>query len=121
MAFERLEPFEGWRGDYRNALLLSQIVNTLVSMFGSNKRYKINDFMPDFVGAFLPEEKLEDSSKRASDIFRAMAPKGSIRVWSGMAPPIRRIGRRGKPTARKRRLQEILYGKSGNSSIPDRG
>ena len=125
MAFERLEPFEGWRGDYRNALLISQVLNAMIAMVGGKGRTKTGDYVPDFLGAFLPDQKASsqasDSSKQIGGIFSGLAPKGAVKIWAGMAPPIKRIGKRGKPTPRKRRLQEILHGKPRNTSIPDRG
>ena len=108
MAYERLEPFPQEQENWRNALLCTVIVNMLRGK--DSKAPKLEDFLLKF-GSEYDEARVEQIKEVSQDVestLRALAPKGTIRVFSGDAPAIRRIGKRGRKTKAKERLWRIL-------------
>jgi len=112
MAYNQLEPIGGTRAEqlmnYRFARLCSVIANC--HRGSKQKAYKAEDFLIDSLPKFQePEKPSEKHQKQIDNVIRITAPKGSITVYEGDAPPIKRIGKRARPN---KKLDRILYGKS---------
>lgn len=108
MAYEQLEPFGEVRGDLRMARICLAIAQS-----GGAKDVKLSDFMLDFTKAWREQPKL--SIEQQAKVISSALPKqkdGILVLYEGDAPPIKKIGKRGRLTPAKKRLQEILRGKS---------
>jgi hypothetical protein len=108
MAYEQLEPFGEFRADLRNAMLCQTII------LANGGKADIRQFITDFDRPWkeVPKKDLEPQ-KTLIDRSLAGVQTGLIKFYEGEeAPAITRIGKRGKSTPAKRRLQEILHGKS---------
>lgn len=107
MAYEQLEPFAETRAEMRNALLCS----TLASL-KTQKSVPLRHFLIEYDSIWkeTPRHNLLATKRRIARSFVGIKT-GFINCYEGEAPAIKRIGKRGRSTPAKRRLQEILYGK----------
>lgn len=107
MAYEQLEPFPETRADLRNAILCQAV------MMSNGFKVDLKDFIPDLDRPWKEvQERTFEQQKLAISRVVPTNKDGLIICYEGDAPPIKRIGKRGKITPEKKRLQEILRGKS---------
>lgn len=114
MAYEKLEPFGEARADMRAAMITSTLAN--VNRGAKQKPFTLKDFMFDFDGQWMAASSSDQATSKAERgadsigrVLHASAPKGTVTVYDGEAPVIKRIGKRARPN---KRLDRILYGQS---------
>ena len=76
MAYDAIEPMGEERADYRNALLISQMVNIAISIWGKDgaKPTIPQDFMPKWgTKSKKKEQSVEELGNDIKSIFGAMA------------------------------------------------
>lgn len=101
MAYEMIEPFESTRGDLRTALTCTTMAN-LSRTKKSDAVYQMKDFMLDFEKPLRQQQaKVTASPEAIAHAIGSGVKKGMVRMYEGDAPPIRKIGKRGK--SRKKR------------------
>lgn len=102
-AYENIEPFGEVRADLRAALICSVLAN--VNRGKNTKPFTTADFMLNFDKVYLEAVDSVEVTKKAQiqNVMAVSAPKGAIRVYEGDAPPIRKLGKRGKSAKSGRR------------------
>ena len=121
MAYDRLQPIGPMRGDIQHAHLCSVLANVFRPT--TAKAYSPADFLIHYGARYEGggEDKIGRVIRQVAGVTAVAAPRGSVKVWGGAAPPIKRLGKRGKATSYRRKIQGILHGKPGVNAVPDRG
>jgi hypothetical protein len=109
MAYEQLEPFPDQKMDARVALLCQAVIAA------AGGKSSMANFLIHWDKPWIEEVRKIDAEEEKIKISSSLPRQkkdGLIVMYDGDGPPIKRIGKRGKPTPSKKRLQEILRGKS---------